>query len=120
LTNSAKQQLFHGQQSQVMEPEQVARAPTDVRSLARSHTESAIRQLAVLANRAESESARVMACIALLDRGWGKAPQAHTGEDGEGAIRIVVRHIISGQPLKKPDEHPLTIDHVDHDEGETQ
>ena len=67
--------------------------------MARAHTESALRSLALIASQGESEGARVQACIALLDRGWGKAPQAHTGEDGEGSIQVVIRHI-----LEKRDE----------------
>jgi hypothetical protein len=29
----------------------------------------------------------------LLDRGWGRAPQVHSGEDG-GDIRITIRQLI--------------------------
>ena len=68
--------------------------PADLRSLARSHTERAIQILAGIAERGESEAARVTACAHLLDRGWGKAAQPHTGEDGEGALEIIVRTII--------------------------
>ena len=38
-------------------------------------------------------SARIQAIAILLDRGWGRAPQAHTGEDG-GDIRVVIRQIV--------------------------
>ena len=68
----------------------------DVRSLARTHTESCIRSLAAIAAQGESDAARTAACIALLDRGWGKPAQTHTGEDGEGAISITIRHIMEG------------------------
>jgi hypothetical protein len=37
---------------------------------------------------------------ALLDRGWGKAPQAHTGEDGEGEIKIVIRRLVDEDNAK--------------------
>ena len=50
-------------------------------------------------------SARVSAAIALLDRGWGKPPQAHAGEDGKGSIQVTIRHLVEGMP----DEH-VTID----------
>lgn len=47
-----------------------------VKELAREHTEAAIRTLAEIAGSSKSsDSARVQACTALLDRGWGKAPQ---------------------------------------------
>jgi len=68
----------------------------EIRSLARVHTESVLRTLAAIAAKSESDSARVAACGMLLDRGYGKAPQAHTGEDGEGAIEVVIRHILVG------------------------
>jgi len=50
-----------------------------------------------IAETGTSEAARVAASIALLDRGWGKPPQSHTGEDGERDIRITVRHIAEGR-----------------------
>ena len=68
--------------------------PTEIRSLARSYAATALRSLAALAVRAESETARVMACNAILDRAYGKAPQSITGENGEGGIEVIVRHLI--------------------------
>jgi hypothetical protein len=35
----------------------------------------------------------VSAAVALLDRGWGKPPQAITGEDG-GELRITIRQLV--------------------------
>ena len=53
--------------------------------------------LKVLAGIASNENApaaaRVSAVGLLLDRGWGKAPQAHTGESGENDVRVTIRHI---------------------------
>jgi hypothetical protein len=40
----------------------------------------------------------VSAATALLDRGWGRAPQAPAAEDGESQIRFVVRHITECYP----------------------
>ena len=55
----------------------MAKTPTDIRSLARSHTETAVRTLAGIMNEARAPaSARVSAAIALLDRGWGKPEQS--------------------------------------------
>ena len=68
--------------------------PADLRSLARSHTERAIQILAGIAERGESEAARVTACAHLLDRGWARPNQPRTGEDGEGDLRITVRTVI--------------------------
>ena len=72
----------------------MAKAPVDLRSLARAHTEMGVKVLAGIASNGESESARVRAVELLFERGWGKAPQTHTGEDGEGAISVIIRHII--------------------------
>jgi hypothetical protein len=56
----------------------MAKTPTDIKSLARSHTEGAIKTLAGIMNKTDApEAARVSAAQALLDRGWGKAVQ-HT------------------------------------------
>jgi hypothetical protein len=70
----------------------MARLPIDLRSLARSHPEIALRQLAGIAENGESEAARVSACAHLLDRGWGKPTQPHTGEDDKD-IRFTIRNI---------------------------
>ena len=55
--------------------------------LARSHTTTAINVLVAVAKSSDSDSARVSAASAILDRGYGKPAQAleHTGPDG-GAI----------------------------------
>jgi len=97
--------------------------PGDIRSLARVHTETCIRTLATIAAKGRSPSARVAAATVLLDRGWGKAPQAHTGENGEGDIRVIVRHILDTRDRPAAQAHlasevsvlPLTIDHRDGD-----
>jgi hypothetical protein len=56
----------------------------EIRSLARSHTRTAINALVgVMRSRKATHAARVSAANALLDRGWGKPPQAlENGEDG--------------------------------------
>ena len=54
----------------------MAKTPTDIRSLARSHTDSALRTLAnVMSAEDAPHSAKVSAAVALLDRGWGKPAQ---------------------------------------------
>ena len=64
---------------------------TDIRSLARSHTKSAILALAgVMRSKDATHAARVSAATALLDRGWGRPPQAiQNGEDG--ALELIHR-----------------------------
>jgi hypothetical protein len=53
----------------------------------------------VLAGIASAENAppaaRVSAASALLDRGWDKPTQPHTGEDDKD-IRITIRQIVEG------------------------
>lgn len=61
-----------------------------VREMARQYTEAAIVALVDVMG-AGSGPARVAAANALLDRGWGKAPQPMTGEDGQGPAELVFR-----------------------------
>ena len=63
----------------------------EIRSLARSHTRTAINALVgVMRSRKATHAARVSAANAILDRGWGRAPQAL--ENGEnGALELVHR-----------------------------
>lgn len=64
----------------------------------------------------QSEAARVAAAVALLDRGWGKPPQAHTADNGEGPVQVVIRHIVRGATVE---ERPLQIDAVPNETYET-
>src|SRR6187397_1854719 len=57
-----------------------------------------LRVLCGIAQNSESDSAHVAAVGLIWDRGWGKAPQAHTGEDGEVAIEVVISHILVSSP----------------------
>ena len=76
----------------------MAKAPTEIRSLARSHTESALKTLSGIMNEPDAPAAaRVSAATALLDRGWGKPPQAIVGgDDDDPAVKVVqeIRHTI--------------------------
>jgi hypothetical protein len=54
----------------------MAKAPADIRSLARAHTETAVRTLASIMNDSDApHAARVSAASVLIDRGWGKPTQ---------------------------------------------
>lgn len=66
------------------------RITADVKALAREHTATAIRELARLATKAESEQARVAAIKELLDRAHGKST-ALIGGDPDKPIRQIVR-----------------------------
>jgi hypothetical protein len=68
----------------------MARSVTEIRSLARSHTRTALNVLvAVMRNTKATPPARIAAANAILDRGWGKAAQAI--ENGDGALELIHR-----------------------------
>jgi hypothetical protein len=67
----------------------MAKTPTQIRSLARSHTETAINVLAgIMQQKDAPPSARVAAANALLDRGWGKPTQPIAGDDDHDPLRV--------------------------------
>jgi hypothetical protein len=67
--------------------------PPNLRSLARAHTEQCIKVLAgIVSQEAIAPAARVSAAAILLDRGWGRAPQAYMGEGGKD-VRVVIRQV---------------------------
>ena len=62
---------------------------TEIRSIARGHTRTAINVLVgVMRCKDSTAAARVTAANAILDRGWGKAPQSL--ENG-GALELIHR-----------------------------
>jgi hypothetical protein len=64
---------------------------TEIRSLARSHTRTAVNVLVgIMRSKDATPAARVSAANAILDRGWGKAAQPL--ENGEkGALELLHR-----------------------------
>lgn len=67
----------------------MAKAPIDIRSLARSHTETALRTLASIMTMADApHAARIAAAAHLLDRGWGKPAQPIEGEVLHNIMRV--------------------------------
>ena len=78
---------------------------TEIRSIARSHTRTAIRILVgIMRSENATHAARVSAANAFLDRGWGKPPQALTnGEDGPlELIHRIERIIVDPQDSEIP------------------
>ena len=63
------------------------KATAEIQDLARQYTDEAVRELARLATKAESEAARVAAIKEILDRGYGKSkqPLEHSGSIGHEA-----------------------------------
>ena len=71
------------------------KANLEVIELARSYCTAAIKRLAYLSTKAKSESAQVAACTALLDRGFGKPPQAlKVGGDGNSPLIARIERVI--------------------------
>lgn len=67
----------------------MAKAPTEIKSLARAHTAKAINVLAGIMNQTDApHAARVSAAGQLLDRGWGKPTQPLSGDDGGPPIQV--------------------------------
>jgi hypothetical protein len=82
----------------------MAKAPTEIKSLARAHTDTAINVLArIMQQDSAPPSARVAASQALLDRGWGKPAQAIVGGDEDDApVRLErIERVI----IKAPDQN---------------
>jgi hypothetical protein len=81
----------------------------EVQELARSHATAAIETLAeIMQNEKAPCAARVAAASAILDRGYGKPPQA-VEHSGDGVIQVVTGI------LRAPDE-PRELE-VDEPEG---
>ena len=69
----------------------MAKALTEMRSLARTHTRMAISMLVyVLRNPKASAAAKVAAANSILDRGWGKATQP-IGNSDDVALELIHR-----------------------------
>jgi hypothetical protein len=67
----------------------VAKAPIDIKSLARVHTEAAIKTLVGIMNQKKAPpSARAFASTSLLDRGWGKPAQIIAGDADLPPVRL--------------------------------
>ncbi len=69
----------------------MAKSLTEIRSLARSHTKTALNVLVgVMRSKDATATARVSAANAILDRGWGKATQPIENGD-DGALELIHR-----------------------------
>jgi len=68
-----------------------ARTLTEIRSIARSHTRTAINVLVgVMRSSEATPAARVSAANAILDRGWGRAAQP-VENDEDGVLKLIHR-----------------------------
>lgn len=93
------------------------RAVLEVRDLARSCTEAAVRTLGeVMTNPRAPAAARVAAAVAVLDRGWGRPPQAvavaveaDSGRAYEALLQEVERCERAGEQDRFPPQPHLSI-----------
>lgn len=74
------------------------KALAEVQELARQYVPAAIGELARLALKAKSETARIAACRELLDRGYGKSRQALeiAPERSRDPIQVLLDEIAAG------------------------
>jgi hypothetical protein len=69
----------------------VSQAKRELAEMAKEHAAAALRTLVEISESGESESARVSASIAILDRGYGKPPQALQHVAGDGETPMITR-----------------------------
>jgi hypothetical protein len=81
----------------------------DLQELARQHVPAAIAELARLAVRAKSETARIAACRELLDRGYGKPRQGLeiTPPPSADPIRLLLDEIAAGDRIQNRNGNPV-------------
>ena len=82
---------------------------TEIRSIARSHTRTAINVLAgIMRSKDATPAARVSAANSILDRGWGKVAQPLEG--GDDAFKMI--HRIERVIVHPEDSSEKAWDHV--------
>lgn len=71
------------------------KATADLKAIARTMEPEATKRLALLL-KSENESVALGAVKEVYDRAYGKAPQALTGEGGEGPVELLVQWLSDG------------------------
>lgn len=66
------------------------KATKSLRELARAYTEEALESLVLIMKAGESESARVSAANAILDRGYGKPSTVISGDEDGGGLKVLI------------------------------
>jgi len=64
----------------------LSEAKRQIADMAKEHGEAALSVLVEIATQGESDAARVSAANAILDRGYGKAPQALDHQSSDGSM----------------------------------
>ena len=75
-------------------PGTLNKATSELQGLARQYTEHAIKVLAMIMVKGESEQARIMAARELLDRGHGKATQVLASDGSGGGLVMIVTGVV--------------------------
>jgi hypothetical protein len=91
-----------------MPPIKRSKTVTEIRSLARSHTRTALNVLVgVMRSTKAPAPARIAAANAILDRGWGKATQAVENGDGNALefIHRIERIIVHPENVNPENSH---------------
>lgn len=65
------------------------KATVELKAIARPYAPEAVAVLVQIMQTGKMEASRIAAARELLDRGFGRAPQSLTGEDGEGPIKVI-------------------------------
>src|SRR5262249_10403978 len=71
-------------------------ASLEVRGLAREHTAEALHTIIEIMRNGRSDSVKLAAAEAILDRGWGRTAQAITGPEG-GPIDVEAGRLAAEQ-----------------------
>ena|SRR5579871_4797305 len=80
----------------------MGKAITEIRSLARSHTRTALNVLvAVMRNTKATPPARVAAANAILDRGWGKPTQSLANDELARVLTTWAEAMLLGSRLEQ-------------------
>lgn len=103
----------------------MAKAPIDVRSLARVHTKAAIATLASIMYEPQCKPRdRISASEALLNRGWGNATQLVTQSDqgrvGFTEIKLVIIDAARDEPTQCLSDNARVIEHGDAQHDDTR
>ena len=85
----------------------MSKAPAQIKSLARVHTETALNVLAGIMRQEDcAPAARVAAANSLLDRGWGKPAQT-IGGDPENPLQQVIRWAAPKEAIADPSKKDI-------------
>jgi hypothetical protein len=95
----------------------VAKAPLEIRSLARKYTHKALNTLvSIMVEPKAPAAARIMAANSLMDRGWGKAAQLVAVEGKVRQLIEVKLSVVQATPARDIDatREPTALEYKDN------